>query len=295
MNKLSMPIEIPKSISTTTSRSTSDSSPVHIPQDLESDKEGPYSSNKSELVYQRTQELCGLLVGYAFALQYVPSHLLVYDVLTERHHLHGTRPLPQPPLSDLLPSAYLSSLRRTEARVRFAESHAPPASPDNVSTEESSRPGLRRRSTGPKPDGDGNEEEWELSDLRLKAEEAVEKLSKAVANSGEDLEFRQQLDQLNIPIPEQSSPSRPTKSHTSGQERRRKSNLCAPYPPNMPLALLKLMESYVIGLAEVPKEKGGWAEAKRERGLNLVKALSGHLGDAERLSSSTSFYSCSLR
>ena len=55
----------------------------------------------------------------------------------------------------------------------------------------------------------------------------------------------------------------------------------------MPLALLKLMESYVIGLAEVPKEKGGWAEAKRERGLNLVKSLSGHLGDAERLSSST--------
>jgi hypothetical protein len=48
-----------------------------------------------------------------------------------------------------------------------------------------------------------------------------------------------------------------------------------------------LMESYVIGLAEVPKEKGGWAEAKRERGLNLVKSLSSHLGDAERLSSST--------
>lgn len=205
--------------------------------------------------------------------------------LTRRHHLHGTRPLPQPPLSDLLPSAYLSSLRRTEARVRFAESHATPASPDKVITEEGSRPGLRRRSTGPKPDGDGNEEEWELSDLRLKAEEAVEKLSKAVAaNTGEDLEFRQQLDQLNLPMPvPEQSPPRPKNG-----ERRRKSNLCAPYPPNMPLALLKLMESYVIGLAEVPKEKGGWAEAKRERGLNLVKSLSSHLGDAERLSSSMS-------
>jgi hypothetical protein len=126
-----------------------------------------------------------------------------------------------------------------------------------------------------------------LSDLRLKAEEAVEKLSKAVANGGEDLEFRQQLHQLNVPLDEQSSPPRPSsKTTTAGQERRRKSNLCAPYPPNMPLALLKLMESYVIGLAEVPKEKGGWAEAKRERGLTLVKSLSGHLGDAERLSSS---------
>jgi putative membrane protein len=120
------------------------------------------------------------------------------------------------------------------------------------------------------------------------AEEAVEKLSKAVANSGEDLEFRQQLDQLNLPISE-SSPPRPSTSTTKNGGRRRKSNLCAPYPPNMPLALLKLMESYVLGLAEVPKEKGGWAEAKRERGLNLVKSLSGHLGDAERLSSSTSF------
>jgi len=173
--------------------------------------------------------------------------------------------------------------------VRFAESHAPPASPDNLSTAETNRPGLRRRSTGPKPEGDkdGNEEEWELSDLRSKAEEAVEKLSKAVANSGEDLEFRQQLDQLNLPISE-SSPPRTSTSTSKNGERRRKSNLCAPYPPNMPLALLKLMESYVIGLAEVPKEKGGWAEAKRERGLNLVKSLSGHLGDAERLSSSTS-------
>ena len=207
-----------------------------------------------------------------------------------RHHLHATRPLPQPPLSDLLPSAYLSSLRRTEARVRFAESHAPPTIPENAKTEEGSRPGLRRRSTGPKPeangDGNGDEDERELSDLRTKAEEAVEKLSKAVANAGQDLEFRQQIDQLNLPIPE-SSPPRPSTSASKNGERRRKSNLCAPYPPNMPLALLKLLESYVIGLAEVPKEKGGWAEAKRERGLNLVKSLSGHLGDAERLSSST--------
>jgi putative membrane protein len=109
-----------------------------------------------------------------------------------------------------------------------------------------------------------------------------------VANTGEDLEFRQQLHQLNLPLEERSSPLRQKTGLKAGGNAKKKSNLCAPYPPNMPLALLKLMESYVIGFAEVPKEKGGWAEAKRERGLNLVKSLCGHLGDAERLSSSTS-------
>jgi hypothetical protein len=101
------------------------------------------------------------------------------------------------------------------------------------------------------------------------------------------MELRQQLSQLNIPSEE--SP-RQASTTTTGSFGKRKSNLCAPYPPNMPLALLKLMESYVIGLAEVPKEKGGWAEAKRERGLTLIKSLCAHLGDAERLSSSESFH-----
>jgi hypothetical protein len=123
--------------------------------------------------------------------------------------------------------------------------------------------------------------------LRLKAEKAVEKLSKAVSDEGEDLEFRQQLSQLNTPL-NHSKSSKDKESKKDNGRPRRKSNLCAPYPPNMPLALLKLMESYVIGLAEVPKERGGWAEAKRERGLNMVKSLCAHLGDAERLSSSMS-------
>ena len=202
--------------------------------------------------------------------------------LTTRHHLHGTRPLPQPPLSDLLPAAYLSSLRRTEARVRFAEDH--PADATSSDADDTTRPGLRRRSTGPSPSESGGTktDEWELSDLRLKAEQAVEKLSQAVGADGpgtEDMELRQQLSQLNIP-----QSASPTKTGTANGTR--KSNLYSPYPPNLPLALLRLMESYVIGLAEVPKEQGGWAEAKRERGLGLVKSLTQHLGHAERLSSS---------
>ena len=171
------------------------------------------------------------------------------------------------------------------------------------------RPGLRRRCTGPSPDNENDgvragagarSEEWELSDLRLKAEHAVEKLSQAVGATGidaaEDMELRQQLSQLNIP--QSQSPTRPQAEGTGGASksstdtsapapaRSRKSNLYSPYPPNLPLALLRLMESYIVGLAEVPKEEGGWAEAKRERGLTLIKSLTQHLGHAERLSSS---------
>jgi hypothetical protein len=71
-----MPIENTKDLSASTSRSTSSSSPVHVPQDLESDTEKAASLPKNhDMVLQRTQELCGLLVGYAFALQYVPLTL----------------------------------------------------------------------------------------------------------------------------------------------------------------------------------------------------------------------------
>jgi hypothetical protein len=91
-----------------------------------------------------------------------------------------------------------------------------------------------------------------------------------------DAELQDQLSQLNIPIT-------PSKSDEGGGKVKAKSNLAIPNPPNLPLAMLKLMDSYVIGLAEVDAAKGGWAEAKRERMLGVVKALGAHLGDAERL------------
>ncbi|KAK8869864.1 hypothetical protein IAR55_000432 [Kwoniella newhampshirensis] len=256
-------------------------------------------------VVERVDELSGLLVGFAFALQ---------------HHLHGSRPLPQPPLCDLLPPAYLSSLKRTEARVRFAESHAGPSGSrslsavdltrevSSTSVSDSYRPGMRRRSTGPptKEERDeAGEDDWDLANLRDKAEEAVTKLAEAVALSGgvgEDgaanQELRQQLNQLNLPdkqtmsltrdgivVNSMSSTSAAAATTATTMTGKPRSNLYSPYPPNLPLALLKLMEAYVIGLAEVSVEKGGWTEAKRERGLGMVKALSGHLGEAERLSS----------
>lgn len=64
----------------------------------------------------RTEEFLGLLAGFPIALQ---------------HHLLGTRALPQPPLCDLLPADYLSSLKRTDSRVRFAEEHSGPSGSGN--------------------------------------------------------------------------------------------------------------------------------------------------------------------
>ncbi|OCF36548.1 hypothetical protein I316_01798 [Kwoniella heveanensis BCC8398] len=245
---------------------------------------------KPDPVTKRVEELAGLMVGFAFALQ---------------HHLHGTRPLPQPPLCDLLPPGYLSSLKRTEARVRFAEAHAGPSNPLASTPAKSTPSSLSALDS---------KDEWELSNLRYKAEEAVTRLAEAVASSGlstsdggSDLELRQQLSQLNIPRRDQEdypqrldigrkglvyrSTSYPPSSASQGlgagvgMGMKPKSNLHNPYPSNLPLALLKLMEAYVVGLAEVEVSSGGWSEAKRERGLGIVKALSANLGEAERLSS----------
>nr|XP_018263912.1 uncharacterized protein I303_03788 [Kwoniella dejecticola CBS 10117]OBR86070.1 hypothetical protein I303_03788 [Kwoniella dejecticola CBS 10117] len=246
--------------------STEGDSPSTVQSSLQKDKGKEKDVQKKDLVAQRVDELAGLLVGFAFALQ---------------HHLHGTRPLPQAPLCDLLPSAYLSSLKRTEARVRFAESHAGPSgsSPPTIpstpiaNTDPSGldqngilRPGLRRRGT---------------------AEEAVNKLTEAIALSGLsdeglDLELKQQLNQLNT-----HGQGDNTASIVEGQTNKPKvkSNLHSPNPSNLPLAILKLIESYIVGLAGIEEKDGGWNDSKRERGLGLVKALSENLGEAERLSS----------
>ena len=59
-------------------------------KDIEvNDQQPPKSPSKSssqELMFQRTQELCGLLVGYAFALQYVyfhTSHMIRSRIITD--------------------------------------------------------------------------------------------------------------------------------------------------------------------------------------------------------------------
>lgn len=191
-----------------------------------------------------------------------------------RHHLQGTRPLPQAPLCDLLPAGYLSSLKRTDARVRWADQSSP-FSPAGSALElddadGSFRPGLRRRLTGPPSDDERRtiEDEWELTTLRERAEDAVTRLAEAVAGTGAvDDELRQQLDQLNPPEEPKTAP-------------KPRSNLANTAPANLPLAILKLMEAYITGLA--------WSDAKRDRALGVVKALCAELGHAERLAASES-------
>lgn len=165
---------------------------------------------------------------------------------------------------------------------------------DDLPSENVFRPGLRRRGTGPPLEEEkaGHDDDWELSHLKERAEEAVSQLAEAVAglHGEEDKELRRQLDQLQQFSP--GSMGDDSKTEQVGlSSGKTKSNLANPCPPNLPLAILKLMEAYLVGLAEIPVEKGGWSEAKRERGLGMVKALSGQLSEAERLASSKSVIS----
>lgn len=192
-----------------------------------------------------------------------------------------------------MPVSYLLSLKRTEARVRFAELHAGPSSSYFDPKTGELRPGFRRRGTGPPTEEErkqagqaGWDEAWELDigSIASTAEEALGRL----AGGAEDPELRQQLDQLNLPDDDEKTAAATgaTRAGAGQYGPKPKSNLTAPHPANLPLALLKLMEGYVVGLSDVEKEEGGWAEAKRERALGVVKALSGHLAEAERLSTS---------
>lgn len=194
-----------------------------------------------------------------------------------------TRPLPQPPLCDLLPLGYLSSLKRTEYRVRFAGSHAGPSSgtldPFIIESEsDPSRPAFKRRGTG-RPPSEKQGQEW---NLRETAADGLEKLAGAVASATtdtrSDYELRLQLEQLNLPSTRAQAKTPPATPA--------KSNLTQPNPPNLPLALLRIMQGYVVGLAEIEVAVGGWSEAKRERALSIIKSLSSKLGEAEVLNSS---------
>ncbi|KIR32409.1 hypothetical protein I352_05236 [Cryptococcus deuterogattii MMRL2647] len=228
--------------------------------------------DKQKLISQRIDELSGLLVSFAFALQ---------------HNLQGTRPLPQAPLCDLLPSGYLSSLKRTEARVRFAESHAGPSGSRSNGPESG-------RNKDSSTDQEESDQSRELRSLAFGAEEAIGKLSKAATtmdpvDTYRNEELQQQLSQLNFPddsveLPSQFS-DRSFTFTTSEPSKPPKSNLHSPNPPNLALAILKLMEVYIEGMRDIPEDEGGWDLPRRERGFNLVKALSGHLGKAERLCS----------
>ncbi|KAL7422293.1 hypothetical protein Q5752_002939 [Cryptotrichosporon argae] len=271
-------------------------SPVRVsalstPADLVStpSSSSPLASDAGEpepdAVQMRTDELAGLLLAFPFALQ---------------HHLHGTRPLPQAPLCDLLPAGYLASLKRTEARVRFADEPAGLArSPsavrhvegdaaagvaDKDRGEDELRPGLRRRPTGPPSEDERRAAQGDVAHLRQRAEDAVARLAEAVA--GDDpvgsAELAQQLEQLNLPPDEKADVGAALVARagaSAARAPRTKSNLHAPQPGNLALAILRLMDTYTAGLAE----RAGWTESKRERALGIARTLNELLGSAERL------------
>nr|ODN99647.1 hypothetical protein L204_02080 [Cryptococcus depauperatus CBS 7855] len=245
------------------------------------DNEQPQVQVKNEIVFERMDELSSLLVAFAFSLQ---------------HHLLGTRPLPQPPLCDLLPSSYLSSLKRTEARVRFADTHAGPSKSFSLSTSdlgdqssdslEEFNISLEKKSQSEaRSAGDQNDETIDISTYLsnvIRLDQVVE--------MPHDQELQQQLDQLNIPA--NTDVGSPTNFCASSQSlptttgyKPPKSNLHSPYPPNLPLALLKLIEAYVNGLANISDKDGGWDIPRRERGYNIIRSLNEQLGKAEILSS----------
>lgn len=160
-------------------------------------------------VESRRDELLGLLAAFPITLQ---------------HHMMGTRALPHSPACDLLPLGYLTSLKRTEARVRFASAHAGPSG-----------------SGSPKP----KVESSETNGTKSGSEEDSDTISATPA---------------------------------------KKSNLQIPYPTNLPLSCLRLMEAYIVGLGSLPAERGGWTQLQVERAHAITKGLSANLSQAEDLS-----------
>jgi hypothetical protein len=168
---------------------------------------------------ERVEELLGILAAFPITLQ---------------HHLLGTRALPHAPLTDLLPLEYLSSLKRTEARVRFAAAHAGPSG-----------------SGSPKP----------VDGSRLHANGISGKL-------------------LGGPVGAGTGGSEDEPETDDAPVTPKKSNLGTPYPANLPVSLLRLMEAYIVGFAELPADRA-WSELLSSRALDVVKGLNAALSEAE--------------
>ncbi|KAL1413479.1 hypothetical protein Q8F55_001253 [Vanrija albida] len=191
-----------------------------------------HTALSGDLAEARSDELLAVIASFPIALL---------------HHLLGTRALPHAPLIDLLPSGYLSSLKRTEARVRFAAAHAGPSGSGSPPKNGASAPAPAQQSEGKVPNGQ-TDEEWED------------------AGNGKN---------------EADGEPPQTPGGTPATPATKKSNLGAPYPANLPLALLRLMEAYILGLADLPVARGGWSASQADRALDVVKGLNHYLSETE--------------
>lgn len=61
----------------------------------------------------------------------------------------------------------------------------------------------------------------------------------------------------------------------------KKSNLHSPYPSNLPVSLLRLLEAYIMGFADLPVDRGGWSALQSERTLTVVKGLNAAVSHAD--------------
>lgn len=199
-----------------------------------------------DLAETRSDELLAVITSFPIALL---------------HHLLGTRALPHAPLIDLLPPGYLSSLKRTEARVRFAAAHAGPSGsgspPSKNSAASSSSAPAQQQPEGKLANGHADED-WEDAGNGNGGASAKDDADEGTA-AGQT-------------TPSGSAPATPAT---------KKSNLGAPYPANLPLSLLRLMEAYILGLADLPLDRGGWSASQADRALAVVKGLNHYLSEAE--------------
>lgn len=263
---------------------------------------------RQSVLESKAEELVCLTVAFAFALQ---------------HHLEKTKPLiHQPPLSDLLPQAYISSLKRTDSRVRFAqididdEFDSSTGSEDEEKANENKdkRIGKRDRKRTRGKRGIPVQTRLQVSPLKDESQNSRNNTSPTLKS-----ETTIQLEQLNVPPTAAASPSEdPTstphpiadsnifpETSTPGsgfQTPRPKPVLSNARPPNLPLAVLRLMEGYVnefVKAGEVDRrecakemermdveeewESWGWTYSQGEKGWAMVRKLSRALTEAELL------------
>jgi putative membrane protein len=249
-------------------------------------------------------------------------------LLRYSHHLTGTRPLIQrAPLCDILPEGYLASKSRTRNRVRFAGDRHQQAEFADVSNIEVSSSGSSTSDASESGDEkapvDGKDG-IEMDDLVTKTRRAASKSAGRIART---LEHDAQMKQLNVAP---SSPSLTTDfntyviDHQPGPKFKPKpmpassplvrspleenipttrSSLSRSIPANLPLDILRMIESYVNSLhlanqidvelvktssleplERLPRFQLGHTIPQSEKLHKSLRSLSKLLGEAEMLS-----------
>lgn len=222
-----------------------------------------------------------------------------------------TRPrFSQPPLRDLLPPSYISSVKRagTGAGVRFSTEedqvrHLTPSLPDDTKIQKAfdlpSRSSTRVNQSSEKPLAELDESNASDSDAVLA--KILRGHEKSSSNSNQDFTSHQ-IHQLNTAPQasfeesekaalEATSPSDTPSLRGVTPTTPVKPVLANPFPGNLPLSLLRALEACVhrrirqghSSSDSDAKEPQGWTIPQGERGLTLVRSLSKLLAEVEHI------------